>query len=380
MKKFYFFAATLFLAASASAQVASTQNAILKNSVVGSAPYQIISNQYVPSISNTEKFGPVSYYIDWAGYNTADGIMPSGATVTGGRYVIDANFAPIDSNVTSVATNMKPYTGFTDYNDVANTLMFVNSTDPGATIIIDSLFFDFGHQNSSGNMNKININIRTGSEGVFGSLGSYTIPNGTIYWKDSIETDESLSLTGSAFGAGSTVNYAEAVGITQPLANGNLTIQIIPDVNTAVGDTFGLSGFSYAGGTYPTQFNSLATFSDSPTQISLMLTSWNIWTKVTFSSLASAENLDNNGFTLHSFMPNPANAETSINFELASNAEVRFDVIDMNGRLVKSVNLGNQAAGKTAYTLNTSDLATGIYNVVMRANNSVFTKKLSVVR
>lgn len=381
MKKFYLFAASILFAASASAQVASTNRASVKFTSAPSAPYQIISNEYVPSSTqNVDKFGPIGYYIDYVAYNLDDGIMPNGEVLAGGRFVIDKNAAQADSLITSAIVNLQPYTGFGDYDDVVGTLQFVNATDPGATIVVDSIFFSFGHQNQSGNENKININLRTGSTVNFPSVGSFTAGNGSIYWKDSIVTSTSLSPSGSAFGTGSTVDYVSEVGYVHSLSNGNLVIQVIPEVNTADGDTFGLSALFYQGFNDPVIFNSLGTQSQSPTSIYLFPLNWNIWSYVTFSSEASAEQLEANGFTLHSLMPNPANIETNINFELATNAEVRFDVIDMNGRLVKSVNLGNQAAGKTAYTLNTSDLATGIYNVVMRANNSVFTKKLSVVR
>lgn len=381
MKKFYLIAASIVIAASASAQVASSNKATAKLTSAPNVPYQILSNEYVPSASkNVDKFGPISYYIDYVAYNLDDGIMPNGAVLAGGRFVIDKDAAAIDSGITSASVNLQPYTGFSDYNDVVGTIQFVNSADPGATIVIDSVFVQFGHQNQSGNDNKINFNIRTGSNVNFPSIGSFTAPNGTIFWKDSIVTDESLSPSGSAFGTNSTYNYANAVGITHSLSAGNLVIEVIPTVKNSEGDTFGLSALYYQGFDDPVIFNSLATQSQSPTSIYLFPINWNIWSLVTFSSQASAENLDLNGFTLHSLMPNPANIETNINFELKNNAEVRFDVIDMNGRLVKSVDLGNQAAGKNVYTLNTSDLATGIYNVVMRANNNVFTKKLSVVR
>lgn len=379
MKKFYLMAASIVIAVSANAQVNSTQQNNAGDLKVASAPYQIISNEYVPSNNHVEKFGPVSYYIDYAAYNIDPDVIPNGLTATGGRYIMDALAAPLDSQVTSIATNLRPYTGFSDYNDLGNTLMFVNSADQGATITVDSLFFDFGHSNSTGTMNKILIYLRTGSNGNFGSAGTFTIPNGTIFWKDSIESDVTLSPSGSAFGTGSTVNYAAAVGYTHSLASGDLTTHIIPIASLTAGDTIGIGGFGYDDNSSPVQANSLATFSEDAGSIYLLRLSWNVWTKVTFSSQASAENLENNGFTLHSFMPNPADISTNINFELATPSDVRFDIIDMNGRMVKSVDLGNQAAGKTNYTLNTSDLSTGIYNVVMRANNSIFSKKLSVV-
>ncbi|HEY8366902.1 MAG TPA: hypothetical protein VIL57_07125, partial [Bacteroidia bacterium] len=207
MKKFYLLAASILFAASASAQVASTNRASVKFTSAPSAPYQIISNEYVPSSTqNVDKFGPIGYYIDYVAYNLDDGIMPNGETLAGGRFVIDKNAAQQDSLITSALVNLQPYTGFSDYNDVVGTLQFVNATDPGATIVVDSIFFSFGHQNQSGNENKININLRTGSTVNFPSVGSFTAGNGNIYWKDSIVTSTSLSPSGSAFGTGSTVD------------------------------------------------------------------------------------------------------------------------------------------------------------------------------
>lgn len=381
MKKFYLMAATVVFAASVNAQVSSNSQLEAKNQKVASAAIGTVSNVYAPQANNyVEKFGPITYNIDWAEYNTADGIMPSSETAGGGRYVVDKNYLPIDSNVTGLAVNLRPYNGFTDYNDIAGSIQLVNATDPGATIIIDSLYMVYGHKNLSGAQNKVNINIRTGSNGTFGSAGTFTIPNGTIYYKDSIVTTQTLSPSGSPFGTNSSVVYAVAPNLTHSLANGDLVIEVIPDVNTAAGDTFAITAYNYASNNAPVQMNSLATFSEAPTQIYLLRLSWYTPVVATFSSQFSAENLSQTGFTLHSLMPNPAVDNTTIVFELANNSDVRFDIIDMNGRLVQTMNLGNQVAGKTNYSINTSNLASGVYNVVMHANKSIFTKKLSIVR
>lgn len=380
MRKIYVLAISAAFAVSAQAQTLQTSS--IRDAKVSSAPYFIHSNEYLPQVPNNyDKFGPVSFYIDYSAYNTDDNIMPVGETVTGGRYVVNNLFQVADSNLQDISVNLQPYIGFTDYSNIAGSLVFVTTTDPGATVIVDSLFVEFGHQNSSGNDNKIRFQIRTGTNGNFGSAGTFTIPNGTIYWADSIVTNQSLSPSGSPFGTNSSYLYTATPGITQPLANGDLTVRIIPDVNTADGDTFAVSGLRYAGSPAPdpVQYNSMGIFSDTPTSIFLLNLSWNIWTSVTYSSLASAENMEAQGFTLHSFMPNPANEQTTINFELNKNSDVAFSIVDMNGRTVKNVKLNGQQAGKNVYTLNTSDLATGIYNVVMHANNGIFTKKLSVV-
>lgn len=73
--------------------------------------------------------------------------------------------------------------------------------------------------------------------------------------------------------------------------------------------------------------------------------------------------------------PNPVKDEVNIAFNLndASNAEVK--VIDITGKQVASQSSANAVAGAQKFTINTTNLASGVYTVVVEHNNGTNTTK-----
>jgi hypothetical protein len=84
----------------------------------------------------------------------------------------------------------------------------------------------------------------------------------------------------------------------------------------------------------------------------------------------------NNTFGMNVY-PNPANANTTVSFELNNEAEVAVNVTDLAGKVVFSQNLGT-VAGTQNVTMNTESLTNGVYMVNLSVNGTVSTQKLVV--
>ncbi len=87
---------------------------------------------------------------------------------------------------------------------------------------------------------------------------------------------------------------------------------------------------------------------------------------------------DMNGINLFQNMPNPANNNTTIRYSLAQPMDVAFEVIDLQGRVVATKDMGTVPSGEHQVELSTSDLANGIYTYTLIANNVRLTKQMIV--
>jgi hypothetical protein len=79
-------------------------------------------------------------------------------------------------------------------------------------------------------------------------------------------------------------------------------------------------------------------------------------------------------------MPNPFDNNTIIKYNLASNQMVSFEVVDITGKIVKSMDLGLNSAGQNQIELNANDFNKGIYFYTLTAGNSKMTKKMIVTK
>ena len=72
-----------------------------------------------------------------------------------------------------------------------------------------------------------------------------------------------------------------------------------------------------------------------------------------------------------SVYPNPVNTATAtVNYSIPSEGSVSMNLVDMYGRVLQSINLGNQSEGAHHYWLNTLDqLKSGHYFIVLYHNN-----------
>jgi hypothetical protein len=72
-----------------------------------------------------------------------------------------------------------------------------------------------------------------------------------------------------------------------------------------------------------------------------------------------------------SIFPNPTDGRVFINFSSLSGENASLQVMDMNGRLVKSEPIGKLYAGQVSYSFETSDLSAGIYIVSVNSDSNV---------
>ncbi|NJN77735.1 MAG: S8 family serine peptidase, partial [Saprospiraceae bacterium] len=74
--------------------------------------------------------------------------------------------------------------------------------------------------------------------------------------------------------------------------------------------------------------------------------------------------------------PVPTFNEVTIEFTLEENTNISLDVFDLNGRLIKTVLVGNQTKGKHNVNFSLSELSTGVYFCRLQAGSEVFTQKI----
>lgn len=85
--------------------------------------------------------------------------------------------------------------------------------------------------------------------------------------------------------------------------------------------------------------------------------------------------------TLLSVDPNPVSTgEVSISFELAEKAQIRLELYDMSGKLVRVIADEEQQKGNIKLQCKTDDLLTGTYYVKLNYNNQVISVPLQVLR
>jgi hypothetical protein len=78
-----------------------------------------------------------------------------------------------------------------------------------------------------------------------------------------------------------------------------------------------------------------------------------------------------------SVYPNPANANTTLSFELSNEAQASVNVTDLAGKVVFTQALGT-VNGTQNVTLNTESMTNGVYMVNLTVNGTVSTQKLVV--
>ena len=85
-----------------------------------------------------------------------------------------------------------------------------------------------------------------------------------------------------------------------------------------------------------------------------------------------------NGINLYQNIPNPANGNTMVRFEMLQSRNVTVELRDLQGRLIQSVQRGQLPAGTHQVELNVTDLQSGIYTYTLVADGLRLTKKMMV--
>ncbi len=76
--------------------------------------------------------------------------------------------------------------------------------------------------------------------------------------------------------------------------------------------------------------------------------------------------------------PNPANDNINISFLLKKENNVNVEIINMQGKVMKSFNGGSHLAGEVKINLNINDLDSGVYLVKVEAGGEVMVDKITV--
>jgi len=105
-----------------------------------------------------------------------------------------------------------------------------------------------------------------------------------------------------------------------------------------------------------------------------------IWPVVDNNSASIEDQGFFNGIKLTQNQPNPAGKETTILYELQNNAKVTFEIYDVTGKKVVSINEGLQDKGRHNINLTTEKLASGTYYYTLKADNNRITKKMVITK
>ncbi|MBI5804660.1 T9SS type A sorting domain-containing protein [candidate division TA06 bacterium] len=85
-------------------------------------------------------------------------------------------------------------------------------------------------------------------------------------------------------------------------------------------------------------------------------------------------------FALQAAYPNPSRGQTVIKYQLPKASDVRLQVYNVAGQLVKTINEGQKPAGYHQVKINDNTMANGIYFYQLKAGNFSATKKLLIVK
>ena len=87
-----------------------------------------------------------------------------------------------------------------------------------------------------------------------------------------------------------------------------------------------------------------------------------------------------NGAKLFQNYPNPSNGMTMVKYSLENQANVSFELMDVTGKKVISLNEGNRSAGTHSIEINTAELNAGIYFYSVVVNGNMITKKMTITK
>lgn len=85
-------------------------------------------------------------------------------------------------------------------------------------------------------------------------------------------------------------------------------------------------------------------------------------------------------FKLYANYPNPFNPETIIKYEIPQISNVKIEVFDVLGRVIKVLADEQKTAGRYEIKFDASSLASGIYYYRIKANEFVQTKKMMLIK
>ena len=94
----------------------------------------------------------------------------------------------------------------------------------------------------------------------------------------------------------------------------------------------------------------------------------------------SIDDPSNNSLTLYQNFPNPFNTHTSIMYSLPQSSNIKINIYNLKGQLVKTLVNGDKPAGSHTVEWNTKEMSSGIYFYKLSNKDKTFIKKMILMR
>jgi hypothetical protein len=85
-------------------------------------------------------------------------------------------------------------------------------------------------------------------------------------------------------------------------------------------------------------------------------------------------------FILNQNYPNPFNLQTTLRYQLPVDGNITLDIVDLNGRVVRTILNEYKQAGTYRITWNAQNISSGIYFFMLKAENIVLIKKCVLLK
>lgn len=98
---------------------------------------------------------------------------------------------------------------------------------------------------------------------------------------------------------------------------------------------------------------------------------------ISFSGTVTGIKNNESLITNTTIYPNPATEKISIDMDLQKSSNVKLQIVDLTGKVVKELNVG-EIQGKHTSTISTTNMAKGTYFLKVLANDALETKKIII--
>jgi hypothetical protein len=388
MKKLYFLAVSVALAAGVKAQ-----------SLPKPAEAQRLSKEEVLG-QRMHSVGPVnraqSFYMDHSTANFDDDFF---------LWRMCSNYTSTDTALNFIGLSLSKVLGYTDPTDPAGTVCdsslfgFTSSYPIDIGIRIDTIFTQITHENNSGNYDKITMQIvKLTTAGAPASTAGIS----TVLWEQTDSSNVSLSGSGNWLGTGAAVVLTYTPQPTfMGAAPGTKLGLVFKYEDASKTDTLGMiAGYvkdpldptKALQSTIQTSYMRYPPFINTVTRNAnvgygtpvgsggwYFAQNWGMWAHVTVGTDVSGFGENSaNGFRVLETYPNPSNNITNVRYELGVPSDVTVVVTDITGKVVYKTATSQQAAGEYSISLGTENLSNGMYTYTLNANRASVSKRFVV--
>ncbi len=319
----------------------------------------------------------VSMFIDHSGANYDDQFF-----YTDFNSLYNAATDPNDSfGLKYLAVNINSIAGETDFADPAGTFMdwtqlgMPNAYPSTVAVTIDSIIFAMGYANFSGMVDTFKLQlVNTQANGT---------PGSTVLWEyqDTLATSFQ---TDNDWTAGYYFKFPCGYSLNAGQAASFLFNYYDPSKMDSLSVSGGSVKASHAAGygdqsTYKTSWLEWSGIFNTPTKNSNLsvggagvdyygIQNWQAAFLVHFDWNVGVNDVLNN-LTVNSVYPNPSSTTSNVHFFLGNTSNLEVNIVDVTGKTVQSTFNGLMVEGAHDLKLNTSNLASGVYFVSIKAGN-----------